>query len=180
VATPTLAVFGATAEQAQAVWQAVAQINEALAWTPIRHVVWLPPNSPEAAIKVYFAPARDLPALARQHHFPYVSRNAGFFWTFWNREHEIYGAVVLLASDRLAGPELRHFALEEVAQALGPSNDSPRFADSIFYAKRADGGRATELSDLDKKLLVFLYNHVPPGAGRAEVRAALQRYWAWP
>jgi hypothetical protein len=67
--------------------------------------------------------------------------------------------------------------LEEVTQSLGLMNDSPVFPDSIFYSGPDGGGKATELSALDKKLIIFFYNHVRPGAGPAEVRAAFQKHW---
>jgi hypothetical protein len=97
---------------------------------------------------------------------------------FWNQEYAIQRAIVLLAADKLQGHSLRHFALEEITQALGLASDSPRLADSIFYASGPDGGDAQHLSDLDAQLITFFYNHVRPGARPAEVRRLFQRHWA--
>jgi hypothetical protein len=96
---------------------------------------------------------------------------------FPNHNYEIKQAFVFLAADKLRGKHLRHFALEEITQALGLANDSSIFADSIFYARGPDGGDAQRLSALDKQLIRFFYNHVQPGAQSREIRRAFQNHW---
>jgi hypothetical protein len=177
VRSPTLSVFGAKAPQKEILERTVEQLNEVLAKTPIKEIRLLGDNDTSAEIRVYFAPLRQFPALAKQHGFPYVQGNWGYFWTFWNPRHEITRAYVLLATDKLTGDRLRHFALEEVTQSLGLSNDSAEFPESIFYSRGGDGGSATRLSDLDRKLIVFFYNHVAPGARAKEVRQATKKHW---
>ena len=103
--------------------------------------------------------------------------NSGYVYTFWNRDYEIYKAIVLLATDRLRGRSLRHFTFEEVTQSLGVLNDSPLFPDSIFFASDADGGGATTLSPLDRDLVRFFYTHVSPGDQQPELDAAFDAYW---
>lgn len=177
VRSPSLSFFGATVEQEKLVAETVAHLNQTLAETPIQQIKLLKSNNTNADILVYFAPLKEFPVFAQKHNFRYVEGNYGYFWTFWNPGHEIERAYVLLASDKLQGKKLRHFALEEITQTLGLSNDSPIFPDSIFYAKGDDGGNAQQLSDLDKKLIRFFYNHVRPGAREAELRAAYWKYW---
>jgi len=177
VASPRLSVFGASAQEEKVVAEVVAHLNETLARTRIGRIRMVASNDPRAEIRVYFAPISQFPTIAQQHGFRYFQGNLGYFWTFWNGRHEIYRAIVLLASDRLQGQKLRHFALEEITQSLGLSNDSPVFPDSVFFAKGGDGGAAQTLSDSDKRLLALFYNHIWPGMGPASVRAALMRYW---
>jgi hypothetical protein len=150
-----------------------------LANTSINGLTLVEPNT-VADIRIYFAPLSDFPALAKNHGFRYVKGNLGYFWTFWNARHEIEQAYVLLASDKLSGRQLRHFALEELTQALGLSNDSPVFHGSIFYAGPDGGGYAKKLSDLDKRLLVFFYSHVKPGATREDLLTAIREHWPEP
>ncbi len=173
VKTPKLSVFGATSEQQKVVASSLAHLNETLANTPIKRIELLSPNDSGANILVYFAPQRELPDLAKKHGFKYVEGNWGYFWTFWNR-HKIHRAIVLLASDKLKGKLLRHFTLEEITQSLGLSNDSAIFSNSIFYA----GWSYTQhLSELDKKLIIFFYNHIQPGAKLRDVQVAFKKHW---
>jgi hypothetical protein len=180
VKAPSLSVFGGTPEHEKAVDAAVKDINRQLAATPVKGIRLLAANDASADIRVYFALLSEFPALGKKHAFTYVEGNWGFFWMFWNGKREIYKAYVLLASDKLQGNRLTHFALEEITQVLGPSNDSPLYADSIFYSKNGDGGNAQTLSERDRKLIRFLYNHVHPGADQAELRAAFKKHWANP
>lgn len=174
---PSLSIFGATPQQEEVVVGAVVHLNYTLAQTPIKQIVLLKANDTDADIRIYFAPLKELPTFAEKHNFYYAAGNWGYFWTFWNYQHEIERGFVLLASDRLKDKQLRHFALEEITQVLGLSNDSPIFPESIFYAMGNDGGNAQQLSKLDKKLITFFYNHILPGAKQADVRTAFKQYW---
>lgn len=176
VTAPTLSVFGGGDVQRKVVEDVLAHLNETLAETPIKKVELLPPDDESASVRVYFAPLAEFPSLAKKHNFKYVEGNWGYFWTFW-RNNEINRAYVLLATDKLRGDTLRHFALEEITQTLGLMNDSPESPDSVFYSKWGDGGGAQQLSELDRKLIVFFYNHVRPGDGPAQVRAAYREHW---
>ncbi len=177
VKPPTLSVFGANAGQLELIVATVAQLNEALAQTPIAKITLVQPEDRMADMRVYFTSVDEMPQLAQQLGFPYYEGNWGYFWTFWNDGYAIDRAYVLLADDRLRGAALEHFALEEITQALGLLSDAPEFPDSIFYAKGGDGGSAGQLSERDRKLIAFFYNHVEPGAGPKAVRQAIKRHW---
>ncbi len=130
-----------------------------------------------AELKVYFAKASELDGIASTNGFRYVSGNDGFFYTFWNDRYEIQRAFVLLATDKLSAQELKHFTYEEVTQALGLSNDSALFSESVFFAKGSDGGTAQDLSALDRKLVRFFYAHVGAGDDRTKLLAAFDAHW---
>jgi hypothetical protein len=154
----------------------IPALNEALtpAGAPIS---LLEDGDPSAELKVYFTELSEFDAIGQQHGFPYVQGNWGYFYMFWNENREIQQGYVLLATDQLSGPSLRHFTFEEVTQVLGLSNDSELFPDSIFYSNGSDGGAATELSPLDRKLLSFFYKHVPPGSDKVKLGQAFDAHW---
>jgi hypothetical protein len=133
-------------------------------------------RDPTAEMKVYFAPLAEFDAISKANGFSYVKGNWGYFYTFWNNQRQIERAYVLIATE-LKGPKLRHFTFEEVTQALGLSNDSELFPDSIFYSNGKEGGAATELSPLDRKLLSFFYTRVQPGFDRGRLGAAFDAHW---
>jgi hypothetical protein len=130
-----------------------------------------------ADIEMIFAPRKEFPAIAAREQFHYVSGHPGFFSIWWNARHEIYRAVILI--DAALGPERKaHFVREELVQSLGLANDSPQFRSSIFFEKGSDGGKARAFSALDRRLILFFYRHVRPGAGREEVRRAFTQHWS--
>jgi len=177
VNTPTLSVFGANEDQEKIAREAVHHLNQTLARTPIRQIMLLYPENSRADILVYFAPVREFPSIASRHNFKYTKGNLGYFWTWWNGRNEIYRGVVLISSDVLDKGRLRHYVLEEITQVLGLSNDSPRFYESIFYSYHSDGGTAQWLCRQDMQLIHLFYNHIPPGARKADVQAAYQSHW---
>jgi hypothetical protein len=129
------------------------------------------PNA-TAKLKVFYAAQAEFPSIGTANGFSYVEGNAGYFHAFWNSDFEIDRAFVLLASDKLSGDSLRHFTFEEMTQAFGPARDSDLFNDSVFFADGEDGGSATQLSALDRKLVTFLYTQLRSGDDQHKVQQA--------
>lgn len=174
VHSPTLSVVQTSAEGQVLLGELLPLLNSLIAPLSIEQIE----NGDETAdIEVYFTERAAFEGIAETKSFHYVDGNAGYVYTFWNREHEIYKAIVLLATDQLRGSSLRHFTFEEVTQSLGVLNDSPLFSDSIFFSSGADGGSAATLSPLDRELVRFFYTHVSPGDRQAELDAAFDAYW---
>lgn len=173
-----LSLFDADDRQTEIVTAAVDKINNALAVTDM-NIEMGAPHDDNATLKVYFAPLRQLPEIAQTEDFPYVEGNWGYFYVRWNRKFEIESAVVMLASDKLRGARLKHFALEEITQALGLPGDSKRFKNSVFYEDQSEreNGTATEFSSLDAKLLRFIYQRVEPGAHAVELGLLMAEHW---
>jgi hypothetical protein len=178
VRTPTLSVFGGDESREEIVQEVVVHLNETLGRTPIKRIMLLYPENTRADISLYFAPVSEFPEIAAHHNFRYTKGNQGYFWTWWNGRNEIYRGVILLSSDLLDRNRIRHYALEEITQVLGLSNDSPEYPESIFYSYYSDGGNAQSLSGRDRQLIHFFYNSISPGATRADVNSAYQRYWS--
>jgi len=128
-----------------------------------------------AAIQVHFLPLSQFADVGQKNGFPIAPGNWGYFYMFWDSSHALTKTFVLLATDQLSGDTLRHFTFEELTQSLGLATDSAIFPDSIFYANGPDGGGATELSSLDRRLLRFLYSHLQPGDDEAAFDAAFDQ-----
>lgn len=175
--SPTLSVFGGSAEHLRVVRATVAHVNQTLSKTSIKRIQLASPSNESADILVYCVPKQQFYGTAKKHGFQYVEGNKGYFYVWWNQKHEIYKGIVLLATDQLKGRELKHFALEEITQALGPRNDSADFQDSVFYSGPAGNGNAEKLSQLDRKLLELLYSHVQPGHNQEKLRSTIQTHW---
>lgn len=173
-----LSLYDADAKQTRITKECIDKINRALATTNMKIEV-LEANDPDATLKVYFAPLANFQEIADKHDINYVQGNWGYFYLMWNDKYEIKRAVVMLASDRLRGQRLKHFALEEITQALGLAGDSSRFEESLFFENqsRRKTGTATELSELDTKLLRFFYNRVEPGMHAVELGILMAKQW---
>ena len=174
-----LSLFNATEGQSQVVSQAVEQVNNVLASTDMS-IKTLEPGDEDATLKVIFAPYNKFETVAEEHEFKVVPGNYGGFYIWWNERYEIERAVVLLSSDRLRNRQLLHFALEEISQSLGFPGDSSRFRKSVFYANPAERehGDAIRFSDLDRKLMRFIYQHVEPGTPPVELGIIMSQHWA--
>tara|TARA_Y100001934_G_scaffold229859_1_gene277119 strand:+ start:328 stop:1209 length:882 start_codon:yes stop_codon:yes gene_type:complete len=173
--SPSLSVFGGTTKEYKVVLDTITHLNETLSDTRLKRINMLSRNNSAAKIRVYFSPLEEFPKIAKKHNFTYVKNNWGYFWTFWNSRHEINRAYVLLATDKLEGGMLNHFALEEITQILGLSNDSPFFQGSIFHS---GDGKTEKLSELDIKLVKFAYNYITPGMQKRELLELMLKYWA--
>ena len=173
---PTLSVFGATPAQKAVAEEVIRTINPSLK-PQTGEIQLLPDNSSAATMKVYFAPLQDFPKIARENKTKAERGNLGCFWMFWDEKNVMTSTGVLLASDKLTGAELKHFAFEEIIQSLGLAADSDEFPDSIFYSRGNNGGNSTYPSALDLQLLHWFYQHVSPGDNRKTVSAKFDSTW---
>lgn len=174
--SPTLSVFGGSADDAELIEEIVGEINQAMAPSKVQINI-VRPGDTRASFKIYLVPKTEFYEIARQYNFQYVENNDGYFHIKWNGWHQISQAIVLIR-DSLKGRERRHFMFEEITQAMGLASDSNLYRNSIFYAKPGNGGRAKGLSDLDKRLIHFLYNYLEPGDTQDDLLQAFHAHWA--
>ena len=175
---PRLSTFGEGSHHPTIVQKTVDEINGCL---PVnRQIEILQPNDSTASIKLYFVPLKEFERLAKQEGFIVSSTDWGVFYLQWNDAYEIDSAIVLIANDKLRGRRLTHFVLEELTQSMGLAGDSSRFEESVFFENARDKkfGTALELSRLDRKLIRFLYEHVPAGTPPVELGVLLERHWS--
>lgn len=100
----------------------------------------------------------------------------GWFTIAWNGSFELTRALVFV--DPALEPRwLRHTALEEMFQALGPSNDSGLLRDSLVYEGAQGYGSHQRLARVDREVLRLLYGVLMPGADAAEIARAMGRSW---
>ncbi len=174
---PTLSVFGDQDRHPPVVAQTLRDINRAMPGH--LQINQLPDEDESALIKLYFIKLESFAEIAKEHNFEVIANNRGFFFVQWNGKFEIISAIVLIAEDKLSGRALSHFVLEEVVQTMGLVGDSKRFSKSIFYesAPLSRFGTSTRLSPLDRKLIGFLYQHVPAGSVAIEVGQLFEKHW---
>ena len=153
--------------------EAIQQINEVLQYTKIKKIELLDTPTSNADIHIYYKNAVDFPKIAKQYDFEYIKGNLGFFCTFSNAKGVINKAVILISKDKLDEEELKHVILEETIQALGLSNDSEVYEESIFYS---GWNTNTELTDRDKFLITFAYAYFSPGMTPRQMQKAMAKF----
>lgn len=176
VRAPMLSVFGTGNLHENVVSSVVKQLNSCL---PVdRQIEILPNSSPNATFKIYFAPKEKLGQIAEDNEFTFVDENLGFFYSYWNSNHEIQRSVVLIAEDRLSGYRLHHYVLEEITQALGFPGDTTLDPKSVFYEiqEQQKYGNATRLGLTDQELIRFHYSFNKPGETQMKVGLNLAKY----
>ena len=174
---PTLSTFGDQDRHQPVVTQTLREINRAMPEN--LQVTQLKDEDDAALIKLYFIKLDAFEEIAKQHGFETVAGNRGLFYITWDRDFEIKSSVILIAEDKLSGKSLSHFVLEEVVQSMGLGGDSKRFPKSVFYEDetRFRYGSATRLAPIDRKLIRFLYEHVPAGSVPIEVGQLFEKHW---
>ncbi|NJM58106.1 MAG: DUF2927 domain-containing protein [Synechococcales cyanobacterium RU_4_20] len=122
----------------------------------------------DANLGIFFVPE---PEFSR--HVPsYQPVNYGFFWVRSEASGRIRQAKVLVATNLIRQRERSHLIREELTQALGLTQDSLSYADSIFYQ---DWTATTQYSALDRALIQMLYQpQILPGMDQARALEILQ------
>ncbi len=175
--SPTLSTFGEGDQFPRVIKSVVDQINELL--PDDIQITVLEPGDESADIKVIFTAREKFQELAKKHEFTLPEGVVAYFSNWWNGKFELKKAIVLIPSDKKYGRELRHIIMEEISQSMGAGGDSSQFEKSVFYEDldAEEYGSAVKFSKLDKRLIKFLYQHVPPGASGVEVGYLLAKHW---
>ena len=122
----------------------------------------------------YYGRARDYARYVEPKAEPYLRENYGFFYIHWALNYNLYKGSLYIDAHRAQKPEFqRHLLREELTQALGLMNDSPRYPDSVFYS---ESSLSTSYSALDQALISLLYNPMmKPKMSRQQAQVVLQR-----
>ena len=87
----------------------------------------------------------------------FVANNLGLFFVNFNNNQELINATMYVDTERPTELKQRHLLREELTQALGMAQDSPRFSDSIFQIDFNTGCTVT-YSDIDEIIIQLLYD----------------------
>jgi hypothetical protein len=130
-------------------------------------------------ITVFAKAPRHAGALAKRYgaQVPHAEAD-GWFTIVWNRSFALTRALVFVAPD-LTDKWLRHTALEEMFQALGPSNDSPSIRDSLLFESSTTAGSHDRLARVDRQVLWLLYRCLQPGDRAGEIEQAMRQSWVF-
>jgi hypothetical protein len=167
---PTLSIMKASTSQAGPIAAAVKEVNETLAKTPLKAIKLIEPDNSKADILVYYAPREQLVKLAKSHDFELLEGPLSVT-TLQDPKFELQRGFVFIDSEKVTGDEiLRNDSIWVILGAIGFQRSSPDFPESIFAGSR-------DYADMDRKLVVFFYNYVPPMTEDREMRKLFQKHW---
>jgi hypothetical protein len=182
--TPKLTILGGTKEQKQVVADVVKNLNDTLKETPIKGIELLKPNDPRATLKVQFARRARIATVAQAYRFgpQIVKEIAKKKWTLASKFHAmpanrwvVQGGVVIVSSDKEDADWLQSNTLRGLCWVLGFMNHSNRFQKSAFYQDGDRRSKEVQLSERDRKLVLWYYNHVPPGT--EDLKKLFEQHW---
>ncbi len=114
-------------------------------------------------ITIHFSPQSQFGQLEPN----YQPGNSGYTWTQWDENNRIYNANVLITTTKVTQKERSHLIREELTQSLGLTQDSFKYADSVFYQPWTD---VTQYSEIDRSLIRMLYDpQISSGMTQAQV-----------
>ena len=192
---PTVGIVGGNKSQRKVVENSIKMINEVLARTRIKSMSILKQeatdakdsdqadkangekdsirNALSADMVVFLGPFEQLVKVAEAKGFQMAEGNHAFFALKWDAEYRITEATVLVSTDHFHGKRLEHVVLEEITQALGPTNDSDKIKDSIFYS----GSEGPEILNWrDQAVLEVLYSRLKPGSRPSIAKRAYRNH----
>lgn len=128
-------------------------------------------------ISVFAKAPRDALVLAARYGAqPPQPQADGWFTIVWNRSFELTRALVFI-DPGLTDKWLRHTALEEMFQCLGPSNDSATIRDSLLFESATMAGSHDHLARVDRQVLELLYQELEPGDRASDIESGMRRRW---
>lgn len=121
-------------------------------------------------IAIYFVPQGDF----RKYIPGAVLGNWAYFRYYTNDKNEINKAIITIGTFGSSQKDRDHHIREEITQALGMGNDSPKYKDSIFHENKAQSLNVA-YSELDKKVIKLLYRQdILAGMDKIEVLETLK------
>lgn len=121
-------------------------------------------------INIYFVPQGDF-----SKYIPGAVMGNWAYFTYYTKDRwEIEKAVITIGTFGSEQRDRNNFIREELTQALGMGNDSPRYRNSIFY--ETEGESLNEkYSKLDKKVIEILYRtDITLGMDKEEIFQVLE------
>jgi hypothetical protein len=134
-------------------------------------------------LEVHLGPLDEIKKLRAAETTPAAERGAIAYYAEVDAEHALTRAAIYQSTDRYDKdhrPHARADLITYLLQSFGLA-DYTRGLDktesSLAFDMSADPGPES-LTELDKKLLAFLYKHLPPGTEKADFGRIFRKSWA--
>lgn len=137
----------------------------------------LQPAPGERVCEIHIGPNDIMKKLATKEKGGMSMRDGIFYYVFWDDQKRLERTLVMLSSDMFPEDEAKALLLTYMVQTFGLSDWTKEIEASEKSCLSWDYSGVQSMSALDRKLLAFLYQHVPNGANRSELRAIFRKKW---
>jgi hypothetical protein len=137
----------------------------------------LQPAPGERVCEIHIGPNDVMKKLATKEKGGMSMRDGIFYYVFWDDQKKLERTLVMLSADKFPEDEAKALLLTYLVQTFGLSDWTKEIEASEKSCLSWDYSGAQTMSDLDRKLLTFLYKHVPNGANRSELRTLFRKKW---
>lgn len=137
----------------------------------------LQPAPGERIVEVHIGPQEKLKKLITKE-TERISMREGFTtWCFWSDQYDLGRSLVMFSHDMFEAKDRKEaltaamlfaFGLVDYSKEIKPEDKSPLGYD--FAGVEAFG-------ELDKRMLAFLYKHLPSGTPKTEMRSLFRKHW---
>ena len=165
--------FSSSFREARAVTRAIGTINRILVGSGMS----LGRNSgDEFEIEFFFAPRYQFYEIAKYIGIEIDVAHPTMVFSGRNGDGSFRFATILI--DNETEPEfLDREVLRALLVAVGLNFSVKEPSTSFFYSDRGFPGIGQSLTDLDRRVIKFLYHHLEAGDDREDVRAAFDKHW---
>jgi hypothetical protein len=127
-----------------------------------------------AKISIYFGLQDELTKVAKKIERK-INLNRGYtYWTWWDGKRTINRAIVLIATDRVAGANLEDHLIELLLGVFGLPAKSDEIDESCMSS---EGPVFTSLQPVDRALLEFYYRAIPAGTRPRYFDKLFRAHW---
>ena len=98
------------------------------------------------------------------------------YYINWNEQRMPDRTVLMLSSDKFPPDQCKTILIACMLGTFGLESSKELEPTEMSCLSWYDSG-AQKMSDLDRKLLAFFYQHVPNGANRSELRTLFRKKW---
>lgn len=152
----------------------VESINAALAPVPF-HFPLMAPRSKDAPFRIVIVERKDFITAVKNNGVTPVGTRTWGWWKWWNGTNELTRSLVILSIEQGSMEAFTEEAHIAIMNGLGFCGVSAAPVDSILGPYRKEPRQT--LTDIDRQLLPFFFQHCNPGFEAFEVRRAFDRVW---
>jgi hypothetical protein len=137
----------------------------------------LQPAPGDRICQVHIGPHDVMKKLSTKEKGGMSMRDGILYYVFWDDQKRLERTLIMLSSDKFPEDEAKALLLTYLLQTFGLSDWTKEIEATEKSCLSWDYSGAQTMSELDRKLLAFVYKHVPNGTTRSELRTLFRKNW---
>lgn len=147
------------------------------AFNEVCQITGLKPGPGELTAEIHIGPHEKMKKLVTKEKESINIREGASYYVFWDEKHQVERTLILLSMDKFDKDVCRHYIINYMLQTFGLGDFTKELKPEDGSPLSWDYSGAQTMSPLDRKMLEFLYKHVPCGADRSDLRSLFRKHW---